>query len=259
MEAAMSTLRSAVAHGVWDRLDNAPPDVLVAIWHSKDDDRVHVKFDTWDIRQIVDGEVRHVPCSTRSLVSLRIASTRAEDGVFLYEVPIEDFDNGLPGCHAIVGLLAVRKDSDTVAIAEVSVHISPQGGAVEDTVLTVDPSDEVVPIWRGYTILPVINVCINKVQLRRLDHNDALGVRVLCAQFMTKSYYAMKLTPVVCLECGEILATQNVNATPIVLPYIHDTHSEERTKLRTRAFEKELIEAVWHPRRVTARMEMLDM
>ena len=286
-----------MVHGVWDRLDESltRPDVLVAIWPNEGEDRherpVCLNAGTWNATELVDGEIRQVPCIPGVLAMMRMMLSGAEDGVALYEVPIgEPGGDGqfrLPGivvCDAVVGLVPVSCERmRELAPARVAVRISPQGGAAEDTVLTVRPSDEVVPLWRGRTMVPILNAAFFQRRrggqrfdmqlLRRLrgdDERPCVRVRVLCACFKTISRHRLALAPTVCLDDGERLAKSNIHAVntatpplpPLLLPDLRaaiiDAGSKVRCRERTRVFGKDLVEAAWHPVRIAAWRGMLD-
>ena len=277
-DSSMSALRSAVVHGVWDRLDDARPIVMVAIWPNEGVDRherpVCVEASMWGATELVDGEARQMPCSPSVLALLRLTLSGAEDGVALYEVPIGEFGGGWPGsvCDAVVGLLARRKVREP---ARVAVRIAPEGGAVEDTVLTVRHSDGVVPLWHGCTMVPTLNSSFQRRQYSGFDMQllgrpessiEHTSVCVLCARFKERSRHFMALAPEVRLHDGARLATMRSVRTaatvPLILPDLRgailDANSEERTMSRLRCFEKELIEAAWRPGRVAAWMGIID-
>ena len=230
----MEDIRYAVEHKIWDTVD-ASPLLILHIHTYPDDDRVHIRMYPMTGR-------RGFPLAWHRMVWSHMSSPRTN--AFLFEESLADFATPAYNYDAVVGLIGGKKTS--------KIRVRFQNG--EDDELVV-PAGELQPVWRRITLFPSIN-------FRTRD--DAIPVTfellsgpppcVLIACMTPETRFATGIAHTINFPDGSpSIKWTGVQAQStaghLALP---DLVKADGRAVRNRcaAITKELMEAVWHPRRV---------
>ena len=251
----MDAIRRAVAHGDWDRLD-APPSVILHLRVVSDAVRIR-------LYPILSNEFI-------SLAYLRMLKSPIEEGAFLFEVSMAEYAACNGDYDAVVGLVGDgyrtdrdRTDRDSSSRVRVRIWRDEKGGDDE----LVVAAGELRPIWRRITLFPSINVR-HRRQHRR-QHSTCCPVELelmsgppprvlvalLCGRDRTTAAEARTLrppdgSPPLTWTDAEL---EHDRLSGLVLPDLLEAATRPEApaaRRRCAAITKELMEAVWHPRRV---------
>ena len=267
----MEAIRRAVAHGNWDRLGASPSAIL------------HLHVDSDAVRLLL---YLISPREFISLAYLRMLVSPDETGAFLFEVSLAEYAACNGDYDAVVGLVGDgdrtdrdrtdrdrtdrdRTDRDSISRVRVRIWRDEKGGDDE----LVVAAGELRPIWRRVTLFPSINV--RHRRQHRLQHSTCCPVELellsgppprvlvalLCGRDRTAAAEARTLrppdgSPPLTWTDAEL---EQDRWSGLVLPHLLElpdlleaaTRPEApAARRRCAAITKELMEAVWHPRRV---------
>lgn len=180
--------------------------------------------------QWADGSVGGIhelpPWMARYLPLMRISVGAT---ISIYEQDIEDERAE----DFIIGLVPVQSTTSNVTVK----HLGVCGE--EEWTLSVSPDAPFTPIYRGFTIIPTMTWCKTIISAA-----DSPAPRLLCAMVGHEARGQMLRA----FDCFKPLC-------PEILP---DLRYDSRSAFGS-AFEKELVESVWHPGRVAGRVASMGL
>jgi hypothetical protein len=250
----MEAIRRAVAQGNWDRLGAAPWVVV----------HLGVEADTGDVRMrwyILGDQGDTADLFTMSYI--RMLASKSATGAFLFEASLAQYAARNGKYDAVVGLVGGKDGRDGSGSSSSRVRVRILGEEEGEDELVV-AAGELRPVWRRVTLLPAINRRFR--DLRRTPATFELlsgpPPRVLVASLCEQDRRAAAHARILRLPDGAPpLAWADGTGTghdsrhgpeDLELPDLVEAavRPEAAVRRRCAAVTKELMEAVWHPRRV---------
>jgi hypothetical protein len=257
MNTGMASIARAASRGQWDRLD--APNPLFILYLDVDQETHEVGMRIYHLRFTLGGDQQ-----SESLSICRTSYSRHPGGAFLFEVSLAEY-NAKSGIYdVVVGLVG-----DRGGCSRVRVGIWGEDGVDDEIVVA---AGELRPAWRRATVFPAVNQRFLRSPGPAMTFHVLSGppVRVLCANLYDYDRTALAIARTFRIPGERSLvagATGRVEqedaAAPFELPDLTESlyRSAKSVGARCDEIKKELMEAVWHPRRVAAFMggvEALD-
>ena len=269
MNAGMAAVAQAASRGQWDRLDAPKPLLVLHLDVDKETHEVSLRYYPYRMVTMGAGGVlveqqKYDPFSLSLFrMVVRMVGSRHPGGAFLFEVSLDEYD-GMSGRYdVVVGLIGDRRCSSRVRVG-----IWGEDGAADEIVVA---AGELRPAWRRATVFPAINQRFQMSPGPPMTFHVLSGpaVRVLCANLDGDDRSALAVARTFCIPgerspvAGAMRGAGEVTATPFELPDLTASlyRSAESVGARCAEIKKELMETVWHPRRVAMFMggvEALD-
>jgi hypothetical protein len=181
---------------------------------------------------------------------------------FLFEVTLDEYEEKSGRYNVVIGLVGDRRCSSRVRVSI---------GREDYTDEIVVAAGELRPVWRRATVFPALNYQFQLSRGSPVTFRVLSGpaVRVLCAVMYGNDGHALaiartfRITGERSLVDGSTGRVEKDDATTFELPDLTESlyRSAESVGARCAKIKKELMEAVWHPRRVAKFMggiEALD-
>jgi hypothetical protein len=256
MNTGVGSIARAASRGQWDRLDAPKPWFILYLDVDQETEQVGVRF--YHVRTATLGSVVEVEYDLSYLSLHRMIYSRHPGGAFLFEVSLDEYDAKSGRYDVVVGLVGDRRCSSRVRVGI---------WGEESTDEIVVAAGELRPVWRRATVFPRLN---HRFRLSRgppatFRVLSGPAVRVVCAVMYHRDRTAMAAAGAFRIS-GELSVTadkEDEEAATFELPDMTESlyRSAELVGARCAGIKKELMEAVWHPRRVATFMggvEALD-
>ena len=264
MNAGMAAVAQAASRGQWDRLD--VPETLLVVHLDVDQETHEVSLRYYPYRIVTMGSGGVLVEQKYDLYFLslfRMVGSRHPGEAFLFEVSLHEYKARSGRFDVVVGLVG-----DRGGCSRVRVGVWGEDG-VDDEILVA--AGELRPAWRRATVFPAVNQRFQRLMGPAATFRVLSGppVRVLCAELYGDDRLALAVARTFRIPgerspvAGAMRGAGEVAATPFELPDLAASlyRSADAVGARCTEIKKELMEAVWHPRRVAAFMggvEALD-
>lgn len=236
--AIMDAIRYTVANKSWDTVDASPSVILNIDTCLDGPDGVRIRLDPNEFRSVRLAFYR---------ISLSPISLSPTNKVYLFEVTLADYMTQEWKYDAVIGLVGSEKKSKLC----VNFHNKEQDELIV-------PAGEFQPIWRRVTLFPALNFRTQDDTIFPLTLTLLSGPppRVLVAIMTNVNRYTMGNAHTIYFPDGctpiKWTGAQWAGGGVMELPDLVDTTGAtlRNEQKKCSAITKELMETVWHPRRV---------
>lgn len=247
MDAAWKRIMQLVLSSGWHTTRDGPF-VLVNV-------AVHDEQCLLQVRILSDGLLQtDMPACRHGILRLALGSNEPQ----LFVEPVEDGEMSRPA-DVLVGFVAKTPCSVRMRVSHVG-----------EWTLEVPGDGSLVPTYKAQTVLPLINMQASRIETSIIGEGSPVAV---CAQLAARLRTSLAKSSNTTAPDGTRLSYDDRDGPTVILPdlgndlvAIRAERAAEREEKRTRQirlqlapyrmdkYKRELVEAVWHPRRVKARL-----